>query len=225
MDDVIWNRTHHVEHWTLSLCTLWLYMSLQYCELIISPVLFHAAGEYMYKQLKINVSLIQKHVPWCQSLDELLLNSCESDHVMRLCTGELSPLAMGCYANRFNERCNDDVGESTLPLIRRPHKRCPHTLNLEYRFSSRGMRASSQLIVMRVGKAVLCFKDVCNCSKCVFVCEEGEHCSVHTQCEWVFAAEKSSGLQDLITLHRAILQIYHMGFLCLALESIQVVEH
>lgn len=112
-----------------------------------------------------------------------------------------------------------------LSLIRRPHKRCPHTLNLEYRFSSRGMRASSQLIVMRVGKAVLCFKDVCNCSKCVFVCEEGEHCSVHTQCEWVFAAEKSSGLQDLITLHRAILQIYHMGFLCLALESIQVVEH
>ena len=36
---------------------------------------------------------------------------------------------------------------------------------------------------MGVGKAVLCFKDVYNCSKCVFVCEEGEHCSVHTQSE------------------------------------------
>lgn len=116
-------------------------------------------------------------------------------------------------------------GRAPYKVIRSSHKRCPRTLNPEHRFSSRGMRASSQLIVVRVGKAVLCFKDVCNCSKCVFVCEEGDHCSVHTQCEWVFAAEKSSGLQDLITLHRAILQIYHMGFLCLALESTQVVEH
>lgn len=43
-------------------------------------------------------------------------------------------------------------------------------------------------------------------------------------CERVFAAKRSSGLQDLITVHRAPFQIYLMDFLCLAWKSIQVVE-
>lgn len=85
MDNVFWYGTLHLEHVSgvFAPSALHGFATLQ-VDYFPCVELLHAAGEYMNKRLKIHFSLIQKHVSQCQSLDELLLNSCESDHVMRL---------------------------------------------------------------------------------------------------------------------------------------------